>query len=293
VGSSERMANGLETVRGFPWRVLRRLLDPSLTLASTYYFELRRIRSGGVIQSAPSDIASSLSLLRPVGSVYPLIRIGGQGDGAYLIPDYLDDVEACFSPGVGPKASFEEDLVATYSIPCFLLDGSISSLPNGIKHDLLTFEGSYLSAIQAANMITLESWIDKSGYGNASNLILQADIEGAEYLALGAAPESLLAKFRYILIELHDLDLTCDQRFLNLYFTPLLRKLLTLFDVAHVHPNNGCGAFTFASGSEFPRVLEMTLVRSECNQGEHVIYTPHPLDVLNDARKPPLGVQFP
>jgi hypothetical protein len=45
--------------------------------------------------------------LHPVTTDKKLVRIGGEGDGGYLVPDDLDGVMACFSPGVGATASFE------------------------------------------------------------------------------------------------------------------------------------------------------------------------------------------
>ena len=38
---------------------------------------------------------------------YKLIRLGGRGDGAYLLPDDLQDIQACFSPGVSDSKLFE------------------------------------------------------------------------------------------------------------------------------------------------------------------------------------------
>ena len=51
--------------------------------------------------------AEALQLLKPVRSSYPLVRIGGDQDGAYLLPNDLKGIEACFSPGVSYKKSFE------------------------------------------------------------------------------------------------------------------------------------------------------------------------------------------
>jgi hypothetical protein len=41
----------------------------------------------------------------------PLIRLGADGDGGYLVPDDLEDVAACFSPGVDDRASFESAMI--------------------------------------------------------------------------------------------------------------------------------------------------------------------------------------
>ena len=57
-----------------------------------------------------------------------LIRLGNEGDGGYLIPDDLNGIEACFSPGVADNVNFEKAL-AERKIPSYLLDKSINKLP--------------------------------------------------------------------------------------------------------------------------------------------------------------------
>lgn len=39
-----------------------------------------------------------------------MIRIGEVHDSSYIIPDDLEGITACFSPGVGPSSSFELDV---------------------------------------------------------------------------------------------------------------------------------------------------------------------------------------
>ena len=52
-------------------------------------------------QMTPSEKLNNLAkALRPVITQHPLIRIGSEFDGGYLVPDDLDGVSACFSPGV-------------------------------------------------------------------------------------------------------------------------------------------------------------------------------------------------
>ena len=58
-----------------------------------------------------------------------LTRIGGQGDGGYLIPDCLDNIRYCFSAGVGNVADFEQDLSDKYNIKSFMADGSVERAP--------------------------------------------------------------------------------------------------------------------------------------------------------------------
>src|SRR5580692_6161639 len=66
--------------------------------------------------------------LRPVLTDKKLIRVGGDEDGGYLVPDDIDGIVACFSPGVGPVAAFEGAL-ASRGINCYLADGSVAAPP--------------------------------------------------------------------------------------------------------------------------------------------------------------------
>jgi len=56
----------------------------------------------------PKDrVASLIKKLHPYQFGNGLIRIGPRGDGGYLVPDDLRDIQACFSPGVSTMSEFE------------------------------------------------------------------------------------------------------------------------------------------------------------------------------------------
>ena len=65
-----------------------------------------------------------ISLLKPYDAGIPLIRVGEDTDGGYLLPDILNDIDYCFSPGVGNSSSFEKSL-ESYGIKSFLADKSV------------------------------------------------------------------------------------------------------------------------------------------------------------------------
>jgi hypothetical protein len=46
-----------------------------------------------------------LDTLHPVK--FNLLRIGGDSDGGYLVPDDLENISSCFSPGVSDIFNFE------------------------------------------------------------------------------------------------------------------------------------------------------------------------------------------
>ena len=54
-----------------------------------------------------------------------LIRIGGDNDGGYLLPNILDDISYCFSPGVAKQADFEKELSEKFKIKSFMINKTI------------------------------------------------------------------------------------------------------------------------------------------------------------------------
>ena len=65
-----------------------------------------------------------LGILKPKPCPYPLIRIGGKSDGAYLVPDDLEGIDSCFSPGVCNSKRFEDHLAKEYAIKSYMCDFS-------------------------------------------------------------------------------------------------------------------------------------------------------------------------
>src|SRR4051812_35989962 len=70
-----------------------------------------------------SRLKDFFSAIKPVKTNHDLIRVGGDSDGGYLIPDDLGNIDICFSPGVSYLANFELDLMKR-GIRCFLADHS-------------------------------------------------------------------------------------------------------------------------------------------------------------------------
>jgi hypothetical protein len=71
--------------------------------------------------ASDNDVRKLLEKLAPHESDKQLIRIGGEDDGGYLVPDDLQGIEYCFSPGVGKTSKFEKDL-SNRGIHSFLAD---------------------------------------------------------------------------------------------------------------------------------------------------------------------------
>jgi hypothetical protein len=214
--------------------------------------------------------------LRPVQTQHALIRMGGEGDGGYLVPDDLVGIEACFSPGVSDVASFEQDL-ANRNIKSFLADHSVDAPP--IRNDLIDFEKKYLGPKEDEVFMTLESWVRRK-VPAAGDMLLQMDIEGAEYGVIFDTSSETLKRFRILVIEFHELDaLIVNGRFelFNLTFTKLLKD----FEVVHIHPNNYYPPLQYKEFS-IPPLLEITFLRKDrITSRQPCVTFPHPLDHPN------------
>lgn len=93
-----------------------------------------------------------------------------------MLPDDLEDLGACFSPGVGDNSSFESAFVDR-NVPCFLADNSVEGPP--ISSKLIHFDKLHLGVENTSTTIRLHDWVQQNS--NSNELILQMDIEGSEY----------------------------------------------------------------------------------------------------------------
>jgi hypothetical protein len=224
-----------------------------------------------------------ISRLAPVKSFEPLIRIGPDGDGGYLVPNDLDSIYALFSPGVSTISGFEKDC-AVKGIRVFLADKSVDSPAEDDMN--FVFTKKFIGCVDDKDFMTLESWIKTSLPADSiGDLILQMDIENAEYESILSLPSFLLRRFRVIIVEFHSLDQLWSRPFFNLA-SRAFAKLLQYHSCVHIHPNNCCGSFVF-DGLEIPRVAEFTFLRNDRGILPHYATDfPHPLDVDNTSKAP-------
>lgn len=239
-----------------------------------YFFSTSRIPS-------VSRLGKFLREVAPVAVDKPLLRLGGPGDGGYLVPDDLDGIQACFSPGVSAVANFELAM-AERGIPSYLADFSVDGPP--IENPLFDFEKKYLGIENDDVYIRLQDWVNRKAPGNG-DLILQMDIEGAEYQVLIDTPPEVLNRFRIIVVEMHGLERLFSVSDVNL-IELVLRHLLKYFYVVHIHPNN-CSYVLSSGGVSIPSVMEFTFLRRDCmNSKGLACQFPHPLDEKNISEYP-------
>jgi len=237
------------------------------------------------VKRTPDDeLLRLIAKLRPVDCGFNLIRLGGGGDGGYLIPDDLEAIEYCFSPGVSNVSRFDNDL-ADRHIKSYLADYSVDG-PSVIRPEF-TFDKKYLGASDRDGYFTLETWKHKYVGEYKGDLLLQMDIEGAEYEVLLSTSDELLNQFRIAVIEFHALDRLFDPFTFRLV-SACFEKLLASFYVIHIHPNNCCGAVRMGR-VEIPRVMEFTFFnRRRVRKTIPSRAFPHELDVDNFSKMRPV-----
>lgn len=244
--------------------------------------------------STNEQIESALKILVPKPCGHELVRIGSAGDGGYLVPDDLQDIEALFSPGVNNFKDFEDFLVNKYKIKSFMCDftSDVKKLRTPIIDGMQFFEKKWLDVNNENNCINLNDWV----LNNASldsDLMLQMDIEGAEYRNILYAKNSILKRFRIIVIEFHGLRHLKSDSFLNGVFYPVLEKLNSDFICVHAHPNNCCGETVYENWT-VPNVMEFTLLRKDrIKKTNDKLFLPHAKDNLNVPSKKPLHLKGP
>ena len=266
-------------------------------LKNEFLFSLGLINS----ESSPApeiDILKALHTLVPSGCSHELIRIGQGSDGGYLVPDDLSSIDACFSPGVGGILDFEQHLSSQYSIPSYMCDNTQDPSELDLDPSFHFFAPKRIGSCSCGDLISIDDWVVSSDHASSSDLLLQMDIEGSEYSSLLATSDSILSKFRIIVLELHYVNFLFNPYFLNSMFNPLMRKISSMFDCVHIHPNTGSGGsrYIFKSiGKEafVPVCMELTFYRKSLNLLKRPVILPHPLDVANDDNSAPYPLGYP
>lgn len=216
-----------------------------------------------------------LPSLYPIATDRTLIRFGPEGDGGYLIPDDLDGIQACFSPGVSVTSGFELDC-AKRGMDVFMADGSVDHPAD--QHPLFHFRKTFLGGRTREGFVSLADWLTGSVGDECGDLMMQMDIEGYEYEVINQTPRETLSRFRVIVVEFHNLCFFDRKKF------RALKKIVETHSCLHIHPNNCCGT-TQIRTLTIPTVMEFTFLRKDrVGRFDFETKFPHPLDRDNTSR---------
>ncbi len=171
--------------------------------------------------------------------------------------------------------------------PWVWVDQSIAEPP--VKHDRFHFTAKFLDAYESETTIILDEYC-RGVVGDDGDLILQRDIEGAEYRVIAAASKQVLHWFRIMVIEFPHLYRLCSRTALP-EIRSVFGKLLKNHRVVHIHPSNYAGSLVMKGDLEIPSVLEFTLYRADRDRFEpRPLKFPHPFDAPNNPDFPVLAL---
>ncbi len=228
-------------------------------------------------------VTNLIQKLHPYQTQSELIRLGPNGDGGYLIPNDLEGIEACFSPGVGEISDFEYDCLR-HNMKIFLADKSVEQPNLNLPKDKYDFIRKYVGCTNNEDFITMDDWVKSKCQSDSSDLLLQMDIEGGEYNALINMSDSLIKRFRIMVIEFHSLHDLWNPYYYDLNQT-VFDKILQTHICVHIHPNNCCG-IDLRYGVKIPRVAEFTFIRKDrVKTKSFAVDFPHRLDYNNTTDK--------
>jgi hypothetical protein len=231
------------------------------TLRSKIKNTLENIAGDLVWLEHASDLNEVHALIRslaPKPIEQRLIRIGADGDGGYLLPDDLNDINFVISPGVSTEIGFDLE-VASRGINVLMADASVSGPP--VAHERFNFVKKFIDVFEDVENTRLDSLIKSTTITQKKDNILQMDIEGAEYRTLLDLSEEALKAFRIMVIEFHHLDKILA-KFPFEIIQATFQKLLRHHHVVHIHPNNVLPVKR-RKNIEVPPIMEFTFYRKD------------------------------
>ena len=236
---------------------------------------------------AQQAVRSALALLTPMrANGATKLRVGGAGDGGYVMIDQFPTAPVCYSIGVGPDVSWDIDMAVNRGATVHQYDHTVDSPP--ADHPACHFNRVGLGASDdRPELRRLDTLIRENGDDGRSDLILKCDIEGAEWEALGCLASGFFARFDQIVMELHWLDHLHDTVFRSTW-DRVIGSIYATHQCIHIHGNN-YAQFVVSCGIPVPQVVEVSLARRagrSFSVSEEM--SPGPLDVPNRSDHPDL-----
>ncbi len=239
---------------------------------------------GLVIQriTPKEKIIKLINKLHPYRTQFELIRIGPNRDGGYLVPDDLEGIQACFSPGVDNKSEFELWCLKN-GMEVYFADKSVDYVNLDVPKEQYSFIKKFVGCTNNDDFITLDEWVNTNISNKNSDLLLQMDIEGGEYESLMSATDSIMKRFRILIIEFHGLRNLWNPEFFR-FAEVVFNKILQTHACVHIHPNNS-NKIVSRNGIHISSTAEFTFLRKDrIKTFTHITKFPHKLDYDNNPR---------
>jgi hypothetical protein len=162
-----------------------------------------------------------------------LKRVGGAYDGGYLMcGNLLTGLQSAYSYGIGSDDDWGCEMSRTHRVPVHQYDCFAPTKVRCFGGDLRLNEqcvGPRTEVIDGRSFDSFAAQIAKNG-DSGRKIAVKVDIEGAEWDAIVATPDDVLAAIDQMPMELHGLD--------EPNVLPAIRKLKQHFHLVAIHFNN-------------------------------------------------------
>lgn len=130
------------------------------------------------------------------------ILLGPKRDGSYVLLDDFDKIKIAYSFGINKQIQLDTEL-ANRGIDVFMYDQTINSLP--YNHNKFHWKKIGIRGKNDTDnsLKTLEKILMENKHNQEDNMILKMDVSYWEWESLKDLSDSILKKFKYILIEYH------------------------------------------------------------------------------------------
>ena len=210
----------------------------------------------------------------PIKQQSKKLRLGPYSDGGYVcLSDFLRKDMMIFSFGVGFGIPFEVDAIEKYNANVICWDAlsepsspTLKKYPKKIKHinEFITKENT--------NSIF-------NSYEN-KQLLVQMDIEGAEFEFIESISKENIQKIETLLIEFHwDFGHSKTEK----QMVKCLEKILETHICFHVHGNNDQ---PYRKGTKMPSILECSFIRKDLSLTTEIDDANYPIEGIDAANGP-------
>jgi hypothetical protein len=192
-------------------------------------------------------------------------RIGSPYDGGYImIDEYIINDAFAYSFGVGRNVSWETHMSKDYNSKIHMYDHTVNS--HNSEDSNLIFHKVGLGSNNSEKLKTIKQIIKDNGHTDEKNMVLQCDIEGAEWDIFTNTPQEILTQFSQLIIEFHWLGpmLTDNETHPDGYekIVNTLKALRKNFTPYHIHGNNHSRKFS-VNDKTCANVIEVSYIRND------------------------------
>jgi hypothetical protein len=264
-----------------------------------YIISYVKNRSRGILWSESAEAYSKaldfLRMVTPQSVVnVPKVRIGGKRDGGYVMLDPGRGGVA-YSFGVSVYAPWDIEMASKRNFTVYQYDGSVDKSPDA--HPNIYFHKFYIDSnpMPPNDRKNLNQIFDDLKHHEENDIILQIDIEGAEWDFFETITPEHISKFKQIIVEFHGChpDAEIFDRYLR-----VISKINQTHQSIHLHCNSVGSVTCFPNMFLFARTFEISYARkiSPERDGFHfspcAAWYPTELDASNNSKLPDIPIGF-